>query len=676
MADIFVPGLNSRFNTDKLVEDMMRIERLPRDRTERNINSLESQKVWWDNVGRRITAMRESARDLFSFQNPFSSRTASSSDSGVISATATREAGEQEIGFTVKQMAQADRFLSTPLDERTTIDAGQYTFTIGNDEVSFNFRGGSLREFADVINQRGGDKIGANVLTVQPGTRSLLIESKATGAENSLGFADDAETLALRLGIVEQVYDTRREIPLNESTVMEGSMQGAQPVDAVSINEGTVGVPPLASARIPLDLQLQAGSAFVLRLETATMVNNGDPVEVPRPPTGPQISSSGSVSHAGITIENSPSTAPFPQWTPPPVPQRVDNMAVFSLAFSDGSTATLPPITDTGDFTEREFNLSAVAGGRTIVALNIDNSNTHREIMVRSAMVLDPNAVATGQRPVNAVSTAQDAVISMEGIEMTRPSNVISDIIPGVTLTVRGVSDRPVRLDVSTDRDLVKDSIISLIGSYNRLMAEINVLTRSDPTIIDELSYLPKDEADSMRERLGSMTGDSSLNQLRNSMMRIASSPHPTDMGRELSLLSQIGISTNARGAPGFDQARLRGYLEINEAALDSALENNMPAVRQLFGMDTTGDLVINSGVAFSLDTVARPFVELGGIIALKTGTIDSRLRQDNQRLASIDRQLAAKESDLRMQFSRMESAFSQMEQTSAKFDSFMNNNN
>jgi len=55
--------------------------------------------------------MRESARFLYSFQNPFNDRLALSADESVITASATREAAEQSYRFTVKQTAQADRFL-------------------------------------------------------------------------------------------------------------------------------------------------------------------------------------------------------------------------------------------------------------------------------------------------------------------------------------------------------------------------------------------------------------------------------------------------------------------------------------------------------------------------------------------------------------------------------------
>jgi flagellar hook-associated protein 2 len=684
----------------------MRIERIPRERTARNIETQETRKAYWQDLGRRITSLRESARFLFSFQNPFNDRIAVSSDENSITATATREAVEQEYRFSVKQIAQADRFLSPPLDEKTKIEAGNYVFTAGSEEISLNFRGGSLREFADALNRRGRDKIGASLITVQPGTKSLLIESKVTGAGNRLGFSGDAELLAIKLGILEQVNDSRREIVISEGTVRDTSPRdGISPSGSLAINEGVLVSPPLASASIPFALDVDRGSPLMLKLETLTKINPESAFSIPQPPPGPSIPSSGSITYGSITIENNPSTAPLPPWNPPPVPKRTDNLAVLSLSFSDGTKTILRPITDSGDFIPREFSLSEYAAGKTITALNIDNANTHREISIRGAVVYDPKAVGGGLRPLNPVSIAQDAIIEMEGIKMQRPSNTITDIIPGVTLTAKGVSDKPVRLGVNTDREGIKNAIISLVGNYNRLMAEINVLTarslssgayevkredgskvteyrtRADDAIIDELTYLTKDEADEMRKRLGVFHGDSTLTQLKTSLQRAASAPYPTEEERDLALLAQIGISTfilNSGAGYSYNPASMRGYLQIDEPKLDAAIEQRLPAVKQLFGSDTTGDLIVDTGVAFNMDRISQPFVERGGIISLKTGTIDSQISQDQRRIATMDRQLAAKEAELKIQYSRMESAFSRMEQMTTSLDNFnrQNSNN
>jgi flagellar capping protein FliD len=523
MSDVYMPGVKSRFNSEKIIEDLMKVERAPKEKTEKNIESLEDRKVWWQDLGRRVTSFRESAQALFSFQNPFSERSATSSNESIITAVATRGADEGEYQFTVKQLAQADRFLSSPLDEKMNIEAGTYGFTVGKDEISFNFRGGTLRELVDILNRQGRGKISASFMTIQPGTRSVLLESKITGAENRLGFTGDAGSLAVSLGIA-----TREDIS---------------------------------------------------------------------------------------------------------------------------------PIEDTIEDTE-DNDLAAPA--------------------------------SFSYKPVKAVSTAQDAIIAMEGIEMMRPTNVINDIVPGVTITARGVSDRPERLEIRPDREGVKDAIISLIGNYNRLMAELNVLLTPMPSstaagsdaaarraaalrIVDELAYLDKDEVEDMKNRLGAFSGDTTLTQFRASLQRSVSSPYPTDDEFDLSLLAQIGISTNGSRSSGatYNPARLRGYLDIDEKTLDAAMEQNLPAIRQLFAYDTNGDMLADTGVAYNLDVLSRPFVDKGGIISLKTGTIDSRISQDKRRIDTMERQLAAKEADLKIQYSRMESAYDRMERMSSSLDNF-----
>jgi len=669
MSDVYIPGVRSRFNSERMIEDLMNLERIPRDRVQQQVDILQVQRGYWQEVGRRINALRDSARALYSFQNPFNERIGRSTDENVITASATREAAEQTMRFSVKQVASADRFISQPLEERTRIDAGNYTFTVGNDEISIAFRGGTLRDFVETINRRGRDKVAASLIAVQPGTRSLLIESKLTGSANRLGFSGDAADLVTRIGMMEVSNETQRNIDVNENSVRSSGDNAAN----VTIADGALQVSPRAAAAIPVNIQVSDNSPLVLRLETKTRVDSDSAVGTP-PPPGPSVPA-GSVTYSGITIQNEPSQVPAPEIAVPAPPVRNDDMNVLHLVFSDGTTARLPAITDSSSFTARQYNLTDVARGKTIVSFDIRNENTHREVSVGKIEVLDPTSTTGGLRPLNAVSAARDAIISMEGIDIIRSSNSIDDLIPGVTLNVRGLSERPVELNVVADTEAIKETIISFVGNYNRLMAEINVLTRRDDRVIDELTYLTADERTSMRERLGVFSSDSSLNTFRNNLQRVVTAPYPTSLERDLSLLAQIGISTNAQRSSAYDPSRLRGYLEINERELDAALENMVPAIKELFASDTTGDLLADTGVAFNVDSLVRPFVETGGIISLKTSTIDSRITRDERRVATLDRQLATREQELRIQYARMEAAYARMEQMSNSLDNFNNQN-
>ena len=666
MSDIYVPGVRSRFNSDQIIEDLMNIERIPRNRVQSNVDNLQLQRGYWREVGNRITSLRDSARLLYSFQNPFNERIARSADSNIITAVATREASEQSFRFTVKQTAMADRFLSQPLDERMRIEAGVYKFSVGNDEISIDFRGGTVRDFVDIINRRGRDKIAASLIAVQPGTRSLIIEAKETGEINRLKFDGDMAELSINLGMMARTNDSQQNITIGENVQRSG-----QNAEKITVNEGVLQVQPLSTAAIPLNMAIAADSRLVLKLETQTRMETDPPA--PLAPPGPNVPA-GSVTYSDIRIENEPSGGPLPQWQAPAAPVRQDNMSVLKLVFSDGTSASLPAITDSDGFTERQYPLAEIARGKTITSITVENSNTHRGVSIGKIEVFDPTSTG-GLTPLNPVSTARDAIITMEGIEIKRPTNNIDDLIPGVTLNVRGVSDRPVELSIHADVEAIKDAIISFVGNYNRLMAEINVLTRRDDRVISELTYLTREEAAEMRERLGIFSSDTTLSTFRTNLQRMVTAPYPTHLERELSLLAQIGISTNAHGGSSYDPSRLRGYLEINERVLDQALETKIPAIKELFANNTMGDLIADTGVAFNVDQFVSPFIGSGGIIALKTNTIDSRISQDERRITTLDRQLAAKEQELRIQYARMESAFARMEQMTNSLDNFSQQN-
>ncbi|MDR3333595.1 MAG: flagellar filament capping protein FliD [Treponema sp.] len=646
MSDIYVPGVKSRFDTEKMIEGLMKIERLPKDRSQKEIEDLQVKKTYWQDLGRFMTSLRDSARMLYSFQNPFNDRVINASDSSVITGTATREAVPRDYNFTVKQIAQGDRFLSAPLEDSFKIEEGTYTFSVGQNETSFNFRGGSAREFIDILNRRGRDKIQASLISIQQGKKSLLIESKVTGAENRLQFLGKAMDLALQAGILgdQPAYDGATDVALDPVAIQGAS--GPKSVQFLHFEDGSLKVEAGGKAVIPLSFEPSQG--MLLQFETAiSMVPGNETLDVDDA-AEPQLETAD------------------------------EDMQVLSLTFADGTSALLPPIGAAENFSSYEYRLSDSAG--TIVSMDLVNRNTQKHVSIRNIRLVDPDAATEGGlQPLNRVSVAQDAIVSMEGIEIIRPNNTIGDLIPGVTLTAKGPSDKPVRFSVEPDREAIKDAIITLVGNYNRLMAEVNVLTRNDERIVQELTYLSSEEQDALRKRMGIFAGDSILNQYRNTLQRAATAPYQTADDQEVGLLAQIGIGTDRRGSGGsvgYDPARLRGYLEIDEKVLDAALQTNTAAIRQLFGYDTDGDLIVDSGVAYSFETLSKPYVEIGGIITLKTGAIDSRINQEQRRMDTLDRQLAAKEASLKNQYGQMESAYNRMERMSTSFDQFSQQNN
>ncbi len=159
------------------------------------------------------------------------------------------------------------------------------------------------------------------------------------------------------------------------------------------------------------------------------------------------------------------------------------------------------------------------------------------------------------------------------------------------------------------------------------------------------------------------------ISGIRTSAQRIMTDPYGTRSGPMI--LSTLGISTNAGSSSGYNASRLRGYLEIDEKKLDEALKGNFLAVKDLFGYDSDGDLIVDSGVAYMLDTLTKSYVETGGILAVKNTTLDGQVSRIQKEIATLDVQLARKEADLKRKYGMMEGALGQMESTSSAWDNF-----
>jgi flagellar hook-associated protein 2 len=662
VSDFSIPGVNSKYKTEELIQGLVEAEKIPLKRMEDSISSYKTRAQTWREVNQGLGRFRDSSRALFGFQSPFRERRAVSGDESVLTATATREAAEGKTRLLVKHLAESDKFLSRPLNLDFSVPEGKYGFRVGEQEVRFNFRGGKLSAFIQTLNSRGEGIVRAQVVRNTTESQVFMIESLKTGAQNPLSFLDDSVALAENSGLVERDLEGSRRISLDQASVKPWT----KPSDTAVVQNGTLKLTPNKEAAVPIS-PLKINNT-VLELEVKVTSRKGEIPPPPTPPPGPSIPEAPSLSFQDITIQGGASKVVLPEWTPPEGPRIVDDFAMM-FAGIDGVPVPLPELSDTADFVKLTIPLGDY--GKEISALYFRNNNTHRDIELRAVHLYDPSARGDF-RPVNPVSTARDAQIVMDGIPIQRSSNSISDLLPGVTITLEGPGTKPVELAVEPDREKIKDALIQFVGYYNQLIANINILTRTDENIIQEITYLSPEEQEKAREKLGLFNGDQTLLQMRGTFQNIMMNPYPTSAGEEVALLAQTGISTNSRtGGANYDAAKLRGYLEIDESRLDETLKNNLAAMQDIFGNDTDGDLIADSGVAVAVDNYIRPLVQTGGIIPLKLSTIDSQISQTNRRIDNYNRYLENFERNLKRKYGVMESALGGLEKSSQAVENF-----
>ena len=171
---------------------------------------------------------------------------------------------------------------------------------------------------------------------------------------------------------------------------------------------------------------------------------------------------------------------------------------------------------------------------------------------VSSLLSYDPTST-TGQN-LNQSLAALNANLTVNGLPVSKPSNIVSDIIPGVTVNLSKQSATPVTLTVAPDVATVTKNVNSFVTAYNALSTTLAKMTAYDPST---------QTAAILQGNLAVLNMKSDLNGILNT---------PATGAGTLNSLAQIGINSQPDGT-----------LAVNGGLLATALKNNFSNVAGLF---------------------------------------------------------------------------------------------
>ena len=209
----------------------------------------------------------------------------------------------------------------------------------------------------------------------------------------------------------------------------------------------------------------------------------------------------------------------------------------------------------------------------------------------------------------------------------------------------------------------------------NKLIEDINIYSTRDEKILDELSYLEPAEREEKEKVLGILQGDVTLIQTKNRLQQIVNNSYDIQSPDQISMLFQLGIGSNLSAYSGYSAARMRGYLEIDEAKLDEAVRNNINDLQKIFGFDTNNDYITDNGIAFLMNEYLTSFSQQGGIIDGKIQTYDRQIAQQERDITNFNDRMEKKEADYKRQFGNMEAMYERLKDSSRALDSLNTNN-
>lgn len=260
------------------------------------------------------------------------------------------------------------------------------------------------------------------------------------------------------------------------------------------------------------------------------------------------------------------------------------NASVTASIVNDGSGNRLVITSkDTGE-----------VNGLKISVADDDGNNTDSSGL--SALAYDPLATSNS---LTQLVEAKNALLSVDGLSISKSSNTVSDVIQGVTLTLKGVTSTSNSLSVGTDTDTIQSSVQSFVDAYNSLNTSMRNLTK----------FVSAGSSSN-----GVLLGDSTVRNMMVKLKSMLSASSPT--ATTYKTLSDIGVSMGSDGSLSLDSTKLK-----------TAITNNVSDVAKLFSPSaTTTDPQVNfvsSKADTQSGTYAVDITQLGGNGVDAIGTIN-----------------------------------------------------
>ena len=166
----------------------------------------------------------------------------------------------------------------------------------------------------------------------------------------------------------------------------------------------------------------------------------------------------------------------------------------------------------------------------------------------------DAEGLVKGSVHLSETIRAQNALFSVNGLNISRASNLVTGVVTGTTLNLKATTAGPVTLSVAKDASSIVTRLEEFVSNYNQLKALSDELTAFDTTAGDNGQ--------------GSLlTGDSTLRRALteiNTLLRTSVS----GLTGSVRSLSEIGITTNQNNAYQlqFDSAKFTTKFATNSA--------------------------------------------------------------------------------------------------------------
>lgn len=228
---------------------------------------------------------------------------------------------------------------------------------------------------------------------------------------------------------------------------------------------------------------------------------------------------------------------------------------------------------------------------------------------------------------------AQNAKFKLDGHEFENAENMITDLIPGVTLDLKQAKPgQPVRLNITENYEIISEKIKSFVDSYNAALGFVQ----------SQNKLAPDKEGN---PRLGPLGGDSMLRMTENRLRSIIQEFQPTNS--KFNRIIQLGVEFNKNGTLNFNKEKFTKVVNSEPLEVVEFLR---------------GDLV-STGFFTNMKKKINTLIDgQTGVVSVRRKSFQDRVNQADRRIENKERYLTKREEQLRQKFAKMEEAMSKIQ--------------
>lgn len=266
-------------------------------------------------------------------------------------------------------------------------------------------------------------------------------------------------------------------------------------------------------------------------------------------------------------------------------------------------------ISATKSGTAGEVEIAQTAGGASLTAFTFDADTP----------------IAGG---LDETVEAKDAVLFVDGIRRTSSSNVVTDAISGLEITLKEAEvGQSVSLTVNEDSSGASAAVQGFVTAYNNVLTTLAQVSAYDPA----------------NKTAQALNGDAFVRSATRSLREF--------VGGAFSAAADAGVDLGV-------QTAVDGKLTFNAAEFSNALAADPDAIKSLYSGE---DAALTRGLTSYLDGL----LSANGVLSQRSQSLDAATKQIARDNEALDRRLAGIEARYRKQFIALDSLLGKLNNTS-----------